>query len=70
MCCQFVVILAAVLYIEARLIIFPFSERWDSWARHVARKVVRRGAYRVLFGRLMERDHVEDLCGDGRIILK
>jgi hypothetical protein len=33
-------------------------------------KVVRRGAYRVLFERLMERDHLEDLCVDGRIILK
>jgi hypothetical protein len=30
----------------------------------------RRGAYRVLVGDLVERDHLEDLIVDGRIMLK
>jgi hypothetical protein len=30
----------------------------------------RRGAYGVCLGDLMERDHVEDVSVDGRIILK
>jgi hypothetical protein len=30
----------------------------------------RRGAYRVLVGKLRERDHLEDLGVDGRIILR
>jgi hypothetical protein len=35
---------------------------------HVARMGVRRGAYRVLVGNLMERDHVKDKGIDGRVI--
>jgi hypothetical protein len=40
------------------------------WERHVARKENRRGAYRVLEGNLRERDDLEVLCLDGKIILK
>jgi len=40
------------------------------WAGHVACMGSRRGAYRVLWGNLSERDHLEDLGTDGRIILK
>ena len=38
--------------------------------RHVARTVKRRGAYRVLVGRLEEKRPPENLGVDGRIILK
>jgi hypothetical protein len=41
-----------------------------SWAGHVARMRDRRGAYRVLVRDQMEREHLEDLSVDGRIILK
>ena len=40
------------------------------WAGHVARRGDRRGAYRVSEGVLMERDHLEDIGLDWRIILK
>jgi len=36
----------------------------------VARRGDRRGAHRVLVGNLKERDHLEDLGLDDRIILK
>jgi hypothetical protein len=36
----------------------------------VARTGNRRGAYRVLLGRLIKRDHLEGQDIDGRIILK
>jgi hypothetical protein len=39
-------------------------------ARHVARLEDKRGVNRVLVGDLRERDHLEDLDLDGRIILK
>jgi len=39
------------------------------WAGHVARKGERRGVYRVLVGKLRERDHWEDPGVDERIIL-
>jgi hypothetical protein len=39
------------------------------WAGHVARRG-RRGAYRVLVGKLEEGGHLEDLSVDGRIIVK
>ena len=36
----------------------------------MARKENRRGVHRVLEGNLRERDDLEDLCLDGKIILK
>jgi hypothetical protein len=39
-------------------------------AGYMARTGDRRGAYRVLLEDLMERDHLEDLGTDGRIILQ
>ena len=39
------------------------------WAGHVARMGEERGAYRVLVGKLGERDHWRDLGVDGWIIL-
>jgi hypothetical protein len=39
------------------------------WVGHVAR-MGKKGAYRVLIGRLRERDQLEDIDIDGRIILK
>jgi len=38
------------------------------WAGHVARMGERRGVYRVLVGKLRERDHLGDTGVDGRII--
>ena len=40
------------------------------WAGYVACMGDRRGAYRVLVGDLRERDHLQDLGIDERIILK
>ena len=40
------------------------------YAWHVARMGERRGVYRVWWGNLRERDHLEDPRVDGRIILK
>jgi len=40
------------------------------WVRHVTRMGVRRGAYRVLVGKLEGRNHVEDPGIDGRITLR
>ena len=40
------------------------------WAGHVAQMGDRSVAYRVLVGDLRDRDHLEDLGIDGRIILK
>jgi hypothetical protein len=40
------------------------------WVMHVARTGDRRGAYIILMGKPEERNHLEDLCVDGRIILK
>jgi len=40
------------------------------WVVRVARTGDRRGAYMILIGKPEKRDHLEDLCVDGRIILK
>jgi hypothetical protein len=40
------------------------------WQGHVARIGDTRGAYRVWYGNLGERDNLEDLGIDGRVILK
>jgi hypothetical protein len=40
------------------------------WARHVALRGKKKNAYRALVGNLKEREHLEDLRVDGRIILK
>ena len=40
------------------------------WAGHVARISERRNAYRVWRGDMRPRDHLEDLCIDGTLILK
>jgi len=40
------------------------------WAWHVARTGERRGVYRVLVGKLRERDHLGDPDVDERIILR
>ena len=40
------------------------------WAGHAARTGERRGAYSVWWGTMRERDHLEQLVVDGRIILR
>jgi hypothetical protein len=40
------------------------------WEGHVARIGDRKGAYRIWYGNLRERDNLEDLGIDGRVILK
>ena len=40
------------------------------YAGHVARMGDRRGAFKVVVGKLSERDHLEDLDLDGMLILK
>jgi hypothetical protein len=40
------------------------------WEGHVALKENRRGAYRVSEGSLRERDDLEDISLDGKIMLK
>ena len=40
------------------------------WAGRVARMGERRGVYRVWWGNLKERDHLEDPGVDGKIILR
>jgi len=40
------------------------------WAGHVARTVERRSVYRVWWGNLRDRDHMEDPGVDRRIILR
>jgi len=37
---------------------------------HVTSTVNRRGAYKILVGRLIKRDHLESLDVDGRLILR
>ena len=40
------------------------------WTGHVARMVEKSCAYRVWWGNLRERDHLEDLSVEGKLILK
>jgi hypothetical protein len=40
------------------------------WVGYVARMGDKRGTYRILLGHLRERDHLEDLVLDRRMILK
>jgi len=40
------------------------------WAGHVARMEERRGAYRVLVGKLRERDHLGDRGIGRRVVLQ
>jgi hypothetical protein len=40
------------------------------WVGHVARKEETRGAYRVRWEHPMEKEYLENIDGDGRIILK
>ena len=40
------------------------------WAGHVARMGERRGVYRIWWGNIRERDHLEDPGVDGRITLR
>jgi hypothetical protein len=40
-----------------------------NWAGHIARIGDRRVAYRFLWGEMREKDHLEDLRVDGRIII-
>ena len=54
----------------SRNIIQVIKSRRMRWAGHVARMGERRGVYRVWWGNLSERDHLEDPGVDGRIILR
>jgi hypothetical protein len=53
-----------------RNIIRAIKCRKMRWAGHVARMGERRGAYSILVGEPEERDQLEDLRVDGKIILK
>jgi len=53
----------------SRNIVRVIELRRMRWAGHVARMGERRGVYRVLVGKLRERDHWEDPGIDERIIL-
>jgi len=48
-------------------IVRVIKSRRMRWAGHVAPMGERRGIYRVLVGKLRERDHLEDPSLDGRI---
>jgi hypothetical protein len=51
-------------------IIRMIKSRRMRWERHVAQMGDMSGTYRVLEGDLRDRDHLEDLGIEGRIILK
>ena len=55
-----------VLYFPPNIIRVIKSRR--RWAWHVASMEERRGVYRVWWGDVMERDHLEELGIDGRIL--
>jgi hypothetical protein len=57
------------LYCSPNIIRMVKSRRMR-WMGHVAQIGDRSVAYRVLVGDLRDRDHLEDLDIDGRIILK
>ena len=54
----------------SRNIVRVIELRRMRWAGHVARMGERRGVYRVLVGKLRERDHLECRFVDGRIIVR
>ena len=51
-------------------IIQVIKSRRMGWAKLVAHIGDRRGVYRIWWGGLVERDHLEDLHIDGRVILR
>ena len=50
-------------------IIWVIKLRRTRWAGNVACMGVKRNAYKVLAGKLKERDHLEELHIDGKVIL-
>jgi hypothetical protein len=54
----------------SRSIIRVFKARRPRWAGHVARIEERRGAYKILVGKLEGNSYLEDLGVNGRVLLK
>jgi hypothetical protein len=57
------------LYVSLNIIRVIKSRRMK-WLGHVARMGQKRNAYNILVGNLKERDHLEDIGVDGRVILE